>query len=943
MFKKTRLCTGLGLAFGASVLLSAMPAAAQQAPQRVEITGSAIKRVDIEGALPVTTITREDIARSGVLNTEDLVANIASMSSMGGVSLATGVGSSTYGRSSISLRGLSGSRTLVLVNGRRLTQAVAGGTSSSVNVNNIPLSAIERVEVLKDGASSLYGSDALAGVVNFILTKDFRGVDLGVSYGEPTRDGGGGSKKASIVAGFGDLSKDRFNLTVSAVIEKEDALFAKDRAFAATGNVPPFISAAATGQGNIQGGWNPGTGSIAGGNWVQGTGTTGFSSTGTTAGFGNPLAAQDKCADIKMFRNVPNGSKGVPVCTYDSAQDVGLIPKREGVAFTANGVFRLTDKLELFGDVLRSSSTATQTFQPSPIRHSFLLTDNQFQALGIDPILYIKPTNPNYAIASAYLNSLLANPAIAAADKTRVTAMLGKPLGITARVFDFGGRSSKDESTQSRLVGGLRGNLGAHDYEIAFSTSENKLHGTVPNGYFSQTAYAKAVQASDEWNPWSLTQTAAFQTAIAPAKYTGTTLDGKAKASSIDGLLRGDVTQLPGGMLQYAAGLQARTESLKTNPSAALFSGDIAGLGGATPPIDRDRKVTSLFGELNAPLLKGLDANLSARGDRYNDVGNSTTYKASLRYQPVKQVLVRAGTGTGFRAPALAELWLPQTLGTSAQFTDPAFPREPDIQVNELSGGNPALKPEKSRQTSIGLVLSPIDQVTVSLDLWKIKVEGLITTASTQEIVSRYRSGDPAYAGFVTLDASNHVLSTVSVLANVGTADLSGVDVEANFRQPLFGGRLDVNLNGTYMIKFDQTTPGGMVSRKVGTMVEANGDPVLEADGGGVVLRWRHRLAATWTTGAWGLTLAQNFYTGYRTGNRRFDGEPHFVPDQSIYDAQVTFSGVKNLKLALGVKNLADKNPPIYVPVSNQFQAGFDVNQYDPRGRFVYMTANYKF
>ena len=126
-------------------------------------------------------------------------------------------------------------------------------------------------------------------------------------------------------------------------------------------------------------------------------------------------------------------------------------------------------------------------------------------------------------------------------------------------------------------------------------------------------------------------------------------------------------------------------------------------------------------------------------------------------------------------------------------------------------------------------------------------------------------------------------------------------------------------------------------------MVEANGDPVLGADDGGVILRWKHRLSATWGISAWSFTLAQNFYKGYRTGDRAVDGEPHHVPDQSTFDANVSFTGIKNVKLALGVRNLTDKNPPIFVPVSNQFQAGYDVTQYDTRSRFVYLTANYKF
>ncbi len=938
MFKRTKVSSAAILAVGSAALL-ATPVFAQE-PQRIEITGSAIKRLDAETALSVQTVTREEIARSGVQSTEELLQSIAAVSSQGGIVNATGAGSSTYGRSTLSLRGLDSARTLVLVNGRRVA-AAAGGGGASVNVNNIPLSAIERVEILKDGASSVYGSEALAGVVNFILTKNFRGIDVGVSTGTPTRKGGGQNHKATIVGGFGDLSKDRFNVTASATLEKERPLFAKNRDFAATGNVPPYITAGATGQGNIEGGFNKGTGTVAGGNWVEGTRIAGFGGSPGT-GFGNPKAfGTDLCADIRMFKNLTNTSKGAPFCAYDSAQDVGLVAKREAVSGTLGGVFSLSDSVQLFGDVLWSQSEVKQSIQPSPVRRSFLTSDAQFAAQGVDPALLLSPSNPNYSIASNYLLAL--RPTVNAATQAQIDAIIGQPLAITSRVFDFGGRSSEDTSTQSRLVLGARGEFFGQSYEVAAVSNQSDLKGTVTDGYFSQVAYAKAVQQSNDWNPWSLTQTPAFNSAIAGAKYVGKTQDAKTSSNGFDGKLAGDVFKLPAGAIQYAAGLQYRAEKYQTDPSPALFSGDIAGLGGATPPVDRSRKITSAFGELNVPIFRGLEGNVSVRSDDYDDVGRANTNKASLRWSPVKQVVVRASTGTGFRAPTLSELWLPQTTGTSAQFTDPAFPNNPNLQVPELSGGNPLLKPETSRQNSVGLVLQPLDSLTMAFDVWKIKVEGIITTPSTQEVVSRFRAGDAAYAGLVVLDAGNNVDLVRAISANVGDATVEGVDVDITYRQPLMGGRVEVNLAGTYMTRFDQTSPSGAISRKVGTMVEGNGDPVLGADGGGVILRWKHRLAATWGTNAWSFTLAQNYYRGYRTGDRAVDGEPHYVPNQSTYDANVSFTGIKNVKLALGVKNLADKNPPIFVPVSNQFQAGYDVTQYDPRARFVYLAANYKF
>ena len=953
MFRRTKVCSGLMLAFGGTLALSTAPVFAQQQLERVEITGSSIKRVEAEGALPVQVISREEISRSGVTSVEQLLNAISATSTSGGLTTTLGAGLSTYGRSEVSLRGIGSERTLVLVNGRRLA-AFAGGGGAAINISAIPFGAIERVEILKDGASSVYGSDAMAGVVNFILSKDYQGIGLDATYGTPSRSGGGQNTKVGIVGGFGDLTKDRFNVTLSASLEKEKQLEAKDRAFAKTGNVYPHLVSGATGLGNIEGGYTPGTGSVAAGNWVQGTRQAGFGNS-PGAGFGNPLAASNTCESINMFRNPTPTSKQLPFCAFDSAAFIGgLIPERESKSLSANFALKLSDAAELFGDALYSKNTVTQRIQPSPVRRSFLTpADSQFQLQGVDPALLIFSTNPNYAIARNYLLNLPplsadATPAQQAAYATAVTqaaaiANGNQPLAITSRVFDFGPRTSEDTSEQTRFVGGVRGALFGQDYEAAFSRNESKLAGSVIDGYFSQVAYARIVQGSNDWNPWSLTQSAAFNAQLPAAKYVGPTLNAKSTSNVVDAKVSGDLFKMPEGASQYAAGVQYRQESYVTSPAPALESGDIAGLGGGVAAVDRSRKIGSIFGELNLPIIKGLEGNVSSRFDKYNDVGDSNTYKASVRWQPMSAFLVRGSLGTGFRAPTLSDVWTPQTVGTSAQFTDPAFPATPNLQVPELSGGNPNVKPETSTQSSIGLVFSPSASFTVGIDYWNSEIKKIISTPSTQEIVTRFRAGDSAYAGLVTLTPAGEVEQTKSILANVGSAKVSGVDLSLNFREAVPGGRLDVSLNGTYMIKFDQTTPGGTISHKVGTIVDPNGDPVLDADTGGVVLRWKHVLSGTYSSGPWAFTLVQNYRTGYEAGLRQLDGVRHFVPAEAIFDAQIAFTGVKNLKLALGVKNLFDKDPPLFVPVSNQFQAGYDVTQYDARARFIYGTVGYKF
>jgi iron complex outermembrane receptor protein len=900
---------------GSAAFALAQPAMAQQADapiQRVEITGSSIKRVDAETALPVQIVGKAEIARTGATSTQELLQSIAAFSSAGGTTNATGAGTSTGGLSSISLRGLGSTRTLVLVNGRRLA-AFAGSDGASVNVNAIPLAAIERVEILKDGASGLYGSDAMAGVVNFILSKRIDGVEITGGYGSPTESGGGQNTKTSITGGY---NTDKLSIVASAAFEKEKELFGRDRDYAKSATRLPYYNSTATGQGNIQGAFIPGKGPSD--DYIDGG-----------AGYGNPMAIGNKCSSIRMVGVTTGG--GTPYCAYDSGPDVGLTPKRELYNFTSNLSYKLNDNHELFADLLYSQSKITQTYQPSPARSDFFESDGEFAKQGVDSALLLFPSNPAYqSIAVPYLQSRGQN------------ALIGQPLAITSRVFDYGPRQNVDTAKQSRVVMGAKGTLGFGDYEIAYNHNESKLESAVTTGYFSQVAYAKIINGSS-WNPWAEggVQTGALADQLKGATFSGTFLNAKSTSDAIDAKLSGEVPTIAGITPLYSVGLQSRQEKYVTDPSAAYQSGDISGLGGSVVPINRKRKVNSAFAELSIPVLKSVEVNLSGRDDKYDDVGNTFNWKSNVRWQPVKQLVLRASYGTGFRAPSLVDLWTPQTLGTSEQFTDPVT-GETGRQVNSLTGGNPNLKPEESKQYSFGAVWQPASTTSIGVDFFNIKITDILATPSAQEVVSRFRAGDPAYAGLVTL-RGNNIASIRQTLANTGDATVQGLDVFGNWKDNFSFGKLEVNLNGTYMDKFDQTSPGGQVSHKVGTIVDSTGTPVIGAQNGGVILNWKHQLSATWSQGPWATTLIQNYRDGYEVGHDLNDNPVH-IRSEAIYDANVTYKGFKNVTLALGVKNMFDKQPdPIGSPVTNQFQAGYDINQYDPRGRFVYVTAGYKF
>ena len=923
--KPTKIAVAVGMA------LFTMHSNAQSGNQQITVTGSAIPRIVSDEALPVQIVTKDEIRTLGVVTTEELLQKLPALQSLGGShsSLDGAGGISSYAQASPSLRGLGSDYTVVLLNGR----------PSVGNLNLIPLAAIERVEVLLDGASSLYGADAIGGVINFITSSGFKGAEASLNIGSPTRNGGGQRKTASLTIGAGDINADRFNVTASFTVDRETELYAGDRNFAKTGNVEPYLFGAATGQGNIEGAYVPGVRTVTSAgldNRVQPFGLS------PGSGIGNPLAFANKCGDIGMVlspfpssRKDPNGV-GLPYCAYDSAKDVRLVPDRESTSGTLSARFSLNAKTTAFVDWLGTNFSMVSRYQPSPSRYSFLRTSAEFAKKGTDPALLISPNNPNYKTAADYLNAV------------GYGSLVGQSLAITSRVFDFGPRTNTNDLTASQFVGGFRGELGNHSWEIAALNISSRIESGVTDGYFYQEPFARIVNSRNDWNPWASaeSQTPAFKQAVQAAKFSGKTITFDTFLRGFDGKLYGPLTKLPAGDLEYAAGFQSFKTGIDRKPEAALASGDIAGLGGAVLPFSRDRSVNAVFGEVRAPVSKDLELNASGRRDDYSDFGIANTYKLNARWKLAPIMVARASVGTGFKAPGLTSLWAPQSTGTSAQFTDPKFPTNRNVQVNEISGGNPDLKPEESNQRSIGFVLTPTRDLTFSVDAWAVKIDGKITSASTQEIVTRFRSGDAAYAGLVVLNKVTGEVETVkNVAANIGSADYRGVDVNLGYRYRLpSSGVLGVSLFGTRMLKADETSPSGAVSKKVGTMVDGNGDPVIGADvSGGVVVKWKHLLTTSYAVQNWRMALTQNYYTGYETGPNQWDGERHFIGAQAIYDAQVSYTGLKQLRLNLGVKNIFDKNPPMYIPVANQFAAGYDISMYDPRARFVYISANYRF
>ena len=917
-----------GRSIAASVVLGALlaPPVLAQPVERVEITGSALRRIDAETALPVQIITREEVEKSGASNVEQFLQglNVALQGNNNSVQ-ATSSGATAGGVSSVSLRGLGSQRTLVLIDGKRVA---AGGTltdSTTVDVNHIPIAAIERVEVLKEGASAIYGSDAIGGVINFILRKDYVGGEATI-HGTVTEQSGGRGFGANTLLGFGDFAKQRFNATIALDYRKNDGLVGSQRGFASRGIFPEYLNDTSSG--------NTFPANFAAADGSFGTRNPAFPGCPGPYSHFSPL-----------FANLL-GSQG---CRFDPAGLVTLIPETEQSSIFATGRFGILPALEAYGQFSYSNKESRTIIQPVPLSDQFALPPNH-PLFNVAPYngfstFLLQPSSPFYPTAFLTSQGLPTN------------------VDLLVRYRDAlsGNRDVTNTSDQIRGLIGLKGSFGSGsnwDYDAALLHVETKLTEKVNGGYPSLTGILPVLN-SGLVNPFGPTTDPAVLAQIEAAQFRGDAYKTKNSIDSALYTLRGDVFKLPAGPVALAIGGEGRKEAFKLDPSAPIQSGDISGYGGNFFPIDRERGVRALFAEVGVPVSKTLELTAAARYDDYEGVGSKTSPKIAARWQPTRQVIVRGSYGKGFRAPNLTELYQPQTTGVTAPgLSDPTRcpttgdARDCVTQFPIVLGGNPELKPETSTNTTIGTVWEPTSNMSFGVDFWEVKLKETIIFGITPDVILN----DPQFAGLITRAAPDgtcpgcpgQIVNIQQTNLNFGQTNVQGLDADFKVRFPAAAaGTFTVGLNGTYYLKYE-------IQNIDGTFTSINGQvsPIVNG-AGGVIPRWRHYAYLDWARKPWNVTFANQYQSHYQDilGTFEDPSDPAFtgprkVSAYSIFHLFASYEGAftKNLRLTAGIRNLFDKDPP-YTNAGGQnyFQSGYDPGYADPRGRLLQLSATYKF
>jgi iron complex outermembrane receptor protein len=881
-FRRSLLARSVLIACGATAsVLAVQPAFAQDAGaklQRVEITGSSIKRLAAESALPMTSIKAEDFAKQG-LTTAQEVMNTIPMNQTSSVS-STSVGSGTGGKSTVNLRGIGGDKTLVLLNGRRLANHPIN--ADSVDLNIIPVSALDRIEILRDGASAIYGTDAIGGVINFITKRSVSGFNVAAELVAPEKTGAAESR-VNFSGGVGDLDEDGYNFFGVVDMHKQDRLKSTDRDFSKTGVI-------------LDKGLNLTSGTPFPANF--------FSDKGIG---GNPSFA----GGCQLPYSLPRASN--KTCRFDYTQAIDNIPLTEQQSFLGKASFKLNASSTASLEYLYSKSTNESKVAPPPLA-------------GIG--LIMKSSSPYYPGGSAGV------PAVA--------GLTGEDLDVSWRpVGSAGQRVGQDESISNRLVAGLDGFIADWDYRTAFTISESKASSAFAGGYVSDQKMVEGV-GSGLLNPFG-PQTAAGTAFINAAVLKGKYLEATMNSSAVDFKASRDLMDLPAGPLGFAVGGEFRSDKADYRIDRALASQ--ASSSGYSDAKDQsgDRTISAVFAEVNVPIIKDLEVNVAARYDNYSDVGNTFNPKVGIRYQPVKEVLVRGSYNTGFRAPTLYDLNAPQTTTNTANtWDDPVLcpggkavaGANPNLvcdqQQNIQQGGNKNLKPETSNTYSVGIVIEPTPAFTASVDLWQISLKDQINAIDESTIFGDYAK----YKDRFVYSADGKSLQYIVALqSNLGKVNTNGADISLAWRMPKTSvGNFVATLDGTYVDVYEyQNEKDGPFTQNAGSYQD-----------NAPVMRWRHNAAIQWTSGDWSTSFAQKYVSGYTDQNQVADKYVQDVKAYVTYSLSATYSGIKNASITAGVKNLFDEIPPF----SNQgtvFQKGYDPRFTDPVGRAFYVRANYKF
>ena len=967
--RPTHLATAilLGLAVpGVLLAQEAAPASGARTLDTVTVTGSRIKRTDVEAALPVTIIQKAEIEAQGITSAEQLL-QFLNIASNGSDSLASNAGIApadlrgNNGVSGANLRGQGADATLVLLNGRRV--ATHGLRGQAVDLNSIPFAAIDRVEVLRDGASAVYGTDAIGGVINFITRSDYQGITVNAGF-DVTQDGGGNVYTYSLLGGVGDLDTDRWNAWGTLNYRENEILLGSDRDFATTfqpnrGLSPdtrgtPFATVTNTGTVGNTHGIIRSPGLNAAGSPIAGTLTD--PAGGGGQGFINilnlPGAAGCESADEMMgpyAYRIWGLANSKYACAWDYPASQVMQQPQESLQALGRATFKISDNHRLYAEAMGSRTESNRQFEPQQITSS---ASTAATALG--PNTWYPLNDYTRQTYDMIYNAL-------AGYFGATNLIYGNRIPYRWRCEICGPRQIKTTTKAYRFLVGAEGSLGDWDYDIGLSRASSEAESVLGTGYYYTQPF-KQVLGSGLINPFLLPGQAQRADGVAALQATsaaGVSLyGGESTVTTLDAAFSGGLGfDLWGGEVMMAAGIDLRREEFSfgsvkdgiTLNDSYIYQAPFDASNNM-PKVRRD--VRAIYAETYFPVLDSLEVSVAVRHDDYDTFGATTNPKYSFKWQPIDALAFRGAYSTGFKVPEFTKLYsgVTETPYTGFDLADPAtcpggvanaaVPGCESIKPDIMTGGKVDLRPEESKQKSFGVVIAPTDNFNVSFDWWEIERINTIRTPNQATLIANY---DLFTANWIR-DASGQITTIDRRFINSGGTLISGIEMDANLMGELAGGRWRLNLNGSYIDSFQEkpleSSPYG--DNLVGKYVRYYSLP----------LKWKHTLGFNWAKGDWAHTLTQIYRDGYKDELPPSVANGSYVPedwnpdvdDYITYNYSLTWTGMENAKFTFVLRNLLNEDPP-FTAHQNDFASGaaWEPRVADPRGRSFALMVEYKF
>lgn len=969
MFKKTKVCSAVLVALSGVAALSSQPAFGQQSLAPVEVTGSRIRSAGAESPTPLQVLTSEDIAKSGATNVQELLLKNPTFGTPTISRTNSNFGTSSVGVATIDLRNLGEARTLVLVNGRRFVSGIPG--DSAVDLNTIPTDFVERIELLTGGASSVYGSDAVAGVVNIILKRDFEGLTLDASIGQSQE---GDDKKKKFGMTFGSTSANgKANVMGHFGYSKQGAVNSSDRAFAAVdqASVGAFFTGEAADMFTPQ---RPFFSSFAPqGRFFHDTGSFTYDAQGNV---------------IPFSTNGPAGD-GVGATGFNRSAFRTIAVPTERFLFAGKGDLAINENHTAFFEGTYAASQTKSRLEPFP--------------LGAEDIF---PATGGQVPAEFLVNgSVQRNPLVPDALYNLISDTDGDGLRdyyFTRRLAEVGNRGNVADRDTFRVATGLKGSLTpVWDYETFASygaTKESQTSSGQVNVLNFRSALEGVPDVDDIDGDGNTTEAICRDAnaraqgcvpinlfgfnSISPASLKYVTAPGLLATFThqkmVGASVSGQPIKLPAGPLGIAAGVEYRTEYSRSEFDPLQQAGLNA--GNAIPRTEGWFDVKELFVEAKVPLLrdqafaKSLDVTGAVRGGKYSTVGSTLSWNTGLQWKPTSDLTFRATRALSTRAPNINELFSPPSqdfptglndpcLGVTATSTGPndvACRNAPGVAANiaangsftlnqsDLQGvsgfdrGNPNLQEERGNSLSLGLVFTPVRNVVLTADYFSIKIDDAIVETPRQFILDQCYSGDASLCQFITrrpaaigANSAGSLEFIDAAQTNSGDYVTSGIDLTAAYADKVGPGQLSAKLSWTHLLKGYQTPLPG-----------ADRDPFIGEIG---APKDKFSLALGYNFGPWGFT-SQTTYLGKSSLDDTFLAGYDLAPGSvgigaKVYnDFQVTYS-IKKLQYYFGIDNaFGTKPPPIISGLpGNSTGTETDAGTYDAIGRRFYVGLRASF